>query len=184
VFPIELPPLRQREGDVQLLAQHFLDDLNREHGSEKVWAEGSLEQLAAMRWTGNVRELKNVVQRAFIMHDHEVSVPQAAEFSTAPAADEAMLRASTPEAVAMPGNWRQMTIKQVRDALIARAEERYLRALLSTYGGRIDRTASAAGIGTRALYDAMQRYGLRKEDFKSRGDTGEDVAEEAGEASA
>jgi DNA-binding NtrC family response regulator len=75
-----------------------------------------------------------------------------------------------------------MTIKQLRDAVIARAEERYLRALLSTHGGRIDRTASAAGIGTRALYDSLQRYGLRKEDFRSRGDSedGAEVPDEAG----
>jgi hypothetical protein len=64
-----------------------------------------------------------------------------------------------------------MTIKQFRDALVARGEERYLRMALARYGGRIDQTARSVGIGTRALYDAMQRYGLRKEDFRHGGDS-------------
>ena len=131
-----------------------------------------------MRWPGNVRELKNVVQRAFIMSDRVLGVPPVLDAEVAPLTAAATAVASV-DTIAMPANWRRMTIKQVRDELVTRTEERYLRMLLAENGGRIDRTASAAGIGPRAIYDAMQRYGLRKEDFKGSADRSEEVGEEA-----
>ncbi len=69
VFPISLPPLRDREGDVALLAQHFLDGHNRTHSTDKRWAQGALDYLAQREWRGNARELRNAVQRAYILSD-------------------------------------------------------------------------------------------------------------------
>jgi DNA-binding NtrC family response regulator len=69
VFPIHLPPLRKRVGDVALLARHFLDLLNRAHGTKKEWAPGAAESLEKQEWKGNVRELKNAVYRAYILAD-------------------------------------------------------------------------------------------------------------------
>src|SRR5688572_18841590 len=58
VFPIQLPPLREREGDLELLAQFFLDELNRTNSKTKSWSRGALERLRSHRMTGNVRELR------------------------------------------------------------------------------------------------------------------------------
>jgi DNA-binding NtrC family response regulator len=69
VFPIHVPPLRDREGDIRLLAENFLERLNRESGTSKDFSESSLRTLADHNWPGNVRELKNAVERAFIMAD-------------------------------------------------------------------------------------------------------------------
>jgi DNA-binding NtrC family response regulator len=55
VFPIRLPPLREREGDIPLLATHFLNVLNQSHGTDKRWAEGALPELEKREWKGNVR---------------------------------------------------------------------------------------------------------------------------------
>jgi DNA-binding NtrC family response regulator len=72
VFPIQMPPLRERGEDVSLLAEHFLGLLNERHGTNKRWTEEALDRLRAHDWPGNVRELKNVAHRAYIMADEEV----------------------------------------------------------------------------------------------------------------
>ena len=68
VFPIALPPLRERGGDIGLLASDFLQDMARQEGAApSASAPGALARLAAWPWPGNVRELRNVVQRAWVM---------------------------------------------------------------------------------------------------------------------
>jgi DNA-binding NtrC family response regulator len=67
VVPIEVPPLRKRTGDVRVLANHFLSDLNRASKDPKTFSESMLARLEQYYWPGNVRELFNVVQRAYIM---------------------------------------------------------------------------------------------------------------------
>ena len=75
VFPLTVPPLRERGDDVLLLAQHFLDALNQQEQSRKRFSATSLQRLAAHGWPGNVRELKNTVSRAFILADAVIDVP-------------------------------------------------------------------------------------------------------------
>ena len=67
VVPIEVPPLRKRSGDVRVLANHFLAELNRGASEPKAFSESMLARLEQHHWPGNVRELYNVVQRAYIM---------------------------------------------------------------------------------------------------------------------
>src|SRR3989442_292781 len=67
VFPIELPPLRERLTDVPLLAQHFMEAISQREGQAKQFTASALKQLAQYSWPGNVRELRNAVQRAYVM---------------------------------------------------------------------------------------------------------------------
>ncbi len=69
VVPLHLPPLRERPGDVRLLAEHFLEQLNRENNTRKVFSPSALERIERYSWPGNVRELYNVVQRAYILSE-------------------------------------------------------------------------------------------------------------------
>src|SRR6478672_6162909 len=82
VFPIRLPPLRERGTDIEQLAQCFLDDLNRIEGTNKTFSRDALVRLYQHNWPGNVRELRNYVQRAYIMADDtiecDVAVSEAA----------------------------------------------------------------------------------------------------------
>jgi DNA-binding NtrC family response regulator len=75
VFPIVLPPLRDREGDALLLARQFLDALNAMHGTSKTLSTGAQESIRTYPWRGNVREVKNELQRAFIMSDSVIELP-------------------------------------------------------------------------------------------------------------
>ena len=75
VFPLRAPPLRERENDRELLAQHFLAQLNQQEGTSKSFSKRSIETLRTWSWPGNVRELKNAVYRAFILAEKIVELP-------------------------------------------------------------------------------------------------------------
>src|SRR5690606_33687936 len=67
VFPIELPPLRDRREDIPLIARHFLQALNAREGAAKHFTDSALQRLQQAPWPGNVRELRNAVHRGFIL---------------------------------------------------------------------------------------------------------------------
>ncbi|PLA75363.1 sigma-54-dependent Fis family transcriptional regulator [Hydrogenovibrio sp. SC-1] len=69
VFPIELPPLRERDGDIRLLARHFLNQANQEYHTSTIFDKGTMTFLEAYEWPGNIRQLENVVKRAVLMAD-------------------------------------------------------------------------------------------------------------------
>lgn len=69
VFPLHVPPLRERVGDLPLLAEHFLKLLNQANNTQKRFSAACVESLRTHRWPGNVRELKNAVERSFILAD-------------------------------------------------------------------------------------------------------------------
>ena len=71
-FPIRVPGLRERPGDVELLVRHFLDLFNRADGIQKTITADALDKLRAYSWPGNVRELKNLLQRAYILADDQI----------------------------------------------------------------------------------------------------------------
>ena len=80
-----MPPLRDREGDTVILAQHFLNVYNREMSRNlRSFTEDALAALSAYNWPGNVRELENRVKRAVIMADGQLITPQDLEFARAP----------------------------------------------------------------------------------------------------
>lgn len=67
VFPVHLPPLRDRAGDVRILARHFLLNANREYQRNTVFAVGVMERLESYNWPGNIRQLENVIKRAVLI---------------------------------------------------------------------------------------------------------------------
>ena len=67
VFPIDIPPLRDRKEDIPLLAKAFLDQLNDENGTAFSWTPAQLKELQSYEWPGNVREIRHAIHRAFIM---------------------------------------------------------------------------------------------------------------------
>ena len=76
VIPLKLPPLRERKGDIAFLARHFIDFFSQEYGRKGLdFAKGVLDKMSGMKWTGNVRELRNVVERGVLMaRDDEITL--------------------------------------------------------------------------------------------------------------
>jgi DNA-binding NtrC family response regulator len=142
VFPIRLPPLREREGDVQLLAQHFLDGHNRANNTDKRWADGALQQLAAREWRGNVRELRNAVQRAYILADDTLR------------AEDSVVGAHVHEAEAGAGGSLAIRV----GCSIAEAEQLLIRATLEQVNGDKPQAARILGISLKTLYNRLNVY--------------------------
>jgi DNA-binding NtrC family response regulator len=139
VFPIAVPPLRERLGDVELLAQYFLHEQNRAAGSAKRWTRAALECLSANSWTGNVRELRNVVQRAFILGGEDIDV---GALPLAPGNGSA------------PGTPLELHLGDS----IAATERRLILATLESHKGNKRRAAAVLGISLKTLYSRLNIY--------------------------
>ncbi|PPE69771.1 sigma-54-dependent Fis family transcriptional regulator [Caldimonas thermodepolymerans] len=141
VFPIHLPPLRDRPEDVSLLAEHFLQDICKREGENKRFAPQALEKMRSYRWPGNVRELRNVVQRAYVMEEGHVIGDEWLVFDT-PAVQEQRgpyltVRVGTP---------------------LADVERSLILATLQHFGGHKEKTAAALGVSLKTLYNRLKEY--------------------------
>ena len=157
VFPIELTPLRVRREDIPILVEHFLDRLNRIHGKYISAVDGEL--IAALEnysWPGNIRELENLMERAYILEKTNILSPTS--FPSDLFTFESLGAGQATQKVP--------TLADIRRKAVEEAERRYLREILTMNRGRIEKTAAIAGITSRQLHNQMQKYALRKEDFK------------------
>ncbi|HEX3130362.1 MAG TPA: sigma-54 dependent transcriptional regulator [Thermoanaerobaculia bacterium] len=141
VFPIHMPPLRERNEDIQLLAEHFLSQLNERQGTSKRFTEEAMERLLSHSWPGNVRELKNIVHRAFIMADQEIT-PR-----------------SLPREVGGDSGFQRSLHFQVGSS-IEDVEKRLIMATLEAYGGNKRKTADILGVSLKTLYNRLNQYRL------------------------
>jgi DNA-binding NtrC family response regulator len=142
VFPINLPPLRERGKDVELLAQAFLDELNSRYNTKKTFPSAVREMLASYPWPGNVRELKNYVQRAYIMSgaesDSTATVPLQISLSKPSAGTAVTIAFGTS---------------------LAEADRQLILATLEQCGGVKTRAAEILGISLKTLYNRLVEYG-------------------------
>jgi DNA-binding NtrC family response regulator len=146
VFPLELPPLRDRDDDVLLLAQHFLDTFNQEHHTSKVFSEATLEAMKKYGWPGNIRELRNYVYRSYILSDDVI---------------EGDLSAF--ELNARPAEWGNEVLLPVGSSL-AEANKQLILATLKQCGGVKKAAAKTLGISLKTLYNRLEEYGASDDD--------------------
>jgi DNA-binding NtrC family response regulator len=149
VIPITVPPLRERGGDTLLLAEMFLEQFNEENGTAKVFAPEARERLAAHPWQGNVRELKNVVHRAYVLSDDEISVDLEGEFAAAPE------RSATRSFEAPSSNEVVIRVGTSLDL----AERALIMATLRAVDGSKSKAAQVLGISLKTLYNRLHAYG-------------------------
>lgn len=140
VFPIRVPPLRERTGDIELLAQFFLDELNREAGTNKKFSGNLTECLRSHRWPGNVRELKNMVHRAYIL-----------------STDLLDMRNSPSGGKISPRIINGLMNFTIGTAL-AEAQKEIILATLNHYSGNKRLTAQTLGISLKTLYNRLKEY--------------------------
>ena len=137
VFPISLPPLRDREGDTELLAEHFLQNLNAETGTSKHFSRAALTTIRAYHWPGNVRELKNAVHRAFIMAEEFVELDLTG--LACPAVEGECLRVPV-------------------GTSLAEMERQAIFATLDHCRGNKRRAAEMLGVSLKTLYNRLTAY--------------------------
>ena len=145
VFPIEVPALRERGNDIELLAQRFLDQLNEDDGTQKGFSAASLQFLREYRWPGNVRELKNAVHRAYILSDQSLEIAAAVVRSN----------------VAAPAIAGDCIAVQLGSKLCD-AQRSLIFATLEHCGGNKTRAAEVLGVSVKTLYNRLNEYRMSR----------------------
>ncbi|MGH7337085.1 MAG: helix-turn-helix domain-containing protein, partial [Myxococcota bacterium] len=140
VFPINMPPLRNRDDDLDLLADYFLAQHNRRGGTHKELTRAARERLRQHPWPGNVRELRNVIERAFIMAETDVDAEciSLAGAATPPAESDENLG--------------------IRVGMSNAEVERILTLATLDHFGEKKRTAEVLGISLKTLYNRLKAY--------------------------
>ncbi|QIM51796.1 sigma-54-dependent transcriptional regulator [Hydrogenophaga crocea] len=160
VFPIALPPLRERLDDLPLLAQHFLDDVVRREGVPKRFSAGALQALLNHDWPGNARELRNAVYRAYVMTDGDCI--EAPGLACLPPAPRPALRAPQGDGVVVG---EAQVLPPCTDGIVlpvgvsmAQAERLLIQATLQHCQQQKERTAAMLGISLKTLYNRLKEY--------------------------
>ncbi len=157
VFPITVPPLRQRKADIPLLVEFFLMKLNEAYFKEIRDVHPVVrEAFKTYTWPGNIRELENLIERAYILETTPMLRPEVfpaelfnrGEYTFGTLVDT------------------KRSLKEVRDQCVAQVESAYLRQLLEDHDGRIKDTAEAAGLGVRQLHKLLVRHGIDKANYR------------------
>jgi DNA-binding NtrC family response regulator len=156
VFPITLPPLRERKGDIPLLIRHFLDEQGRARGRKAApvvlpEAEDALRRYA---WPGNIRELRNVIERAVILAGDAPIGPELLP------AEIHVHRDRISELTRLV----DLPFREAKDQL----ETRYFRDLLRDCKGNVSRAAERAGIGRATLHEKLNKLRIDPEEYREK----------------
>jgi two-component system response regulator HydG len=159
VFPIELPPLRNRGDDVELLANHFLAELNARAITQKRLSTHSRMTLKQHSWPGNVRELKNCIERAFILGDGTLELAPLIQ-NTARGADAIMVgeQTATHTDAADRGRLDIRVGSRIHDM-----ERSLIEATLDYFKGNKRRAADTLGCSLKTLYNKLNGYSQSQE---------------------
>jgi len=143
VLSLQLPPLREREGDIVLLAQHFLTKYTAKFRvAAHEFSPAALQKLIYYPWPGNVRELENVIQRTIMLADHAIIRPEDIPIGDA----ESKLE--------------DQSFQRLKAKAIDQFEQCYVRRLLLINDGNITKAARAAGKDRRAFWELMRKHNI------------------------
>lgn len=154
VFPIVIPPLRDRREDIPALVDHFISYYSKEMKKEvKRISPEAMDLLMAHPWTGNVRELQNAIERAIILSDDSELLPE--HFGLKPKAQgDLSLRDISIEG----------TLQEVSDNVTRLVESKLIRKVLGETGGNKTRAAEILQVSYKTLLTKIKDYGLEKGD--------------------
>ena len=159
VFPIEVPLLKERPEDIPHLAMIFLDRMNKLNTKAiKGISPVVMEALMHYPWPGNIRELENLIERAYILETGSVLQPDSfpGEIFEYCSSGVELVKDNAG------------SLAYVRKKGIEEIEKNYLMDLLNETTGRIKQAAEIAGISTRQIHKLLTKYNIRKEDYKER----------------
>jgi len=157
VFPIQVPPLAKRTEDIPLLVELFLKRLNR-NGQKNIQAvvPAVMDALKRYAWPGNIRELENVVERAYILAKSHLLLPE--DFP-------AEIIESDGPCASLPVDATE-TLSEFRRRAIEVAEKSYLKELLVKHQGKLGKASIDAGVSPRQLHKLLSKYAIQKGAFK------------------
>ncbi|MEK7356366.1 MAG: sigma-54 dependent transcriptional regulator [Bdellovibrionota bacterium] len=164
VMPIFLPPLRERADDINELAQFFIKRFNKTHSrSITTLADEALAVLKGYRWPGNIRELENAIERAFIVENGDRITSASLPENILRQAKEAMPGTSRPIATAATsgGPHGPMDFEAFKE----QAEKEFIMNALRANKGKINKTVAEANIPKNTLLRKIKKYGINVREF-------------------
>jgi len=168
VVPITLPPLRKRQEDISMLANHFLTHYWHRHRQMPDrcprLSEESIAFLKSRAWRGNVRELQNVIEHTAVLVDPE----QLIQPSEIPLYEEASGAPVTEAATTVYSSTASEPYHVAKDRVVVQFEKEYLAALVARAAGNMSKAARLAGVDRTTLYRLIDKHQLMRVD-------GEDV---------
>ncbi|HHY78304.1 MAG TPA: sigma 54-interacting transcriptional regulator [Clostridiales bacterium] len=154
MYPIKLPPLKERRGDIEILAKFFIKKYNQEYGRNIEGIDDeALEKLMEYDWPGNVRELENIIGRAIInmkITDKIIEKRHLPKFELGDGKISAPLDVDFSE-------WQPMTL----DELIEKVEKEYISRVLKSCNSNKTQAAKILNISLRNLYYKLEKYNLK-----------------------
>jgi len=164
VFPIHLPPLRERTEDIALLARHFIDDASKDYGLPvPIVTPESMAAITAFHWPGNVRQLRALCERWVIVAGGRPITMDLLPIEMQPGHSHRIDQYGTTPLLAVD---ESLPMKLAVDQATVQVERTYLHRLLKRNDGHLINTAKAAGITRRTLYTKMKFYGLDAADYR------------------
>lgn len=159
VFSIHIPPLRERESDILLLAEHFLERFSREHRTAaKTFSAEARQLLLDYSWPGNVRELKNTIERAVLINGHHTLYPE--DLATDRRISER--RRGGEQTIVYLRDGEELRVKlPTRGLNLERLEKEILREALSQTGGNLSRAARLVSLSRDTLRYRVKKYRLK-----------------------
>lgn len=151
VVPVHLPPLKERVGDIALLASHFLDRINKNSGKQLTFAPEVFRRLEAYHWPGNIRELENKIEQLVVMATEGVVRGEDVNLGTS-------------DDLGLPndlGNFRDE-----KSSLLSRFERNYVTTILELEKGHITNAAKRAGIDRKNFWQLMKKHQIDATTYK------------------
>jgi two-component system nitrogen regulation response regulator NtrX len=160
VIPIAVPPLRERLEDIPALVQHFTAQFSRENNRRPArFSPAALEALAQARWRGNIRELRNSVERLLIMVDRDVVEGDDVRAVVRPDARGSVASPPVASLQAPPVAARPATLREFKEV----SEREFLVDKLREFGWNISKTADVIDTPRSNLYKKLEQYGITQE---------------------
>ncbi|MEM1274068.1 MAG: sigma-54 dependent transcriptional regulator [Pseudomonadota bacterium] len=154
VVPIAVPELEDRREDIPYLARHFIAGFNRDQGLPlRELSDDAAAMLQTMNWPGNVRQLRNVIERVLILGDGTEPI-EARDLPAGEPGGEG--RAAGGEEIALSAGLTTLPLREARELF----ERQYLMAQINRFGGNISRTASFVGMERSALHRKLKSLGV------------------------
>jgi len=155
VILIHVPPLTERKEDIALLAQSFLDEICNDYGMPvKKISEGAIEALKALPWTGNIRELRNMIERLIILSDKIITDADVRAFAN-PSAPAPVTNGNAAQQTDFD---RFVNFQEYKDY----AEREYIKFKLEKNNWNVSKTADDIDIQRSHLYSKIEKFGLKR----------------------
>jgi len=151
VVPVEVPTLEERREDIPELVEHFVEHFNQTQGlNVRKLSDDAAALLQTLPWPGNIRQLKNVIERILILSDGTGPI-SADEIPT-----DTQKSAGANDGGGMSANWATLPLREAREAF----EREYLITQINRFGGNISKTANFVGMERSALHRKLKSLGV------------------------